>query len=302
MPANQFTVVGVGEVLWDLLPSGKQLGGAPANFAYMTSLQGDLGIVASSLGGDELGDEVVTRLAGLGLSTDYLQRDPAHPTGSVKVQIDGAGQPRYQIIENVAWDFLQWTPQWQQVARSADAVCFGSLAQRSPRSRLTIRAFLQATRREALRVFDVNLRQSFYSPDILAESFQQASLVKLNHEELPRVMHLLGLSYDGDVTSAERLLRVQNLKLICVTRGDNGSVLAGESGTHAHPGFPVRVVDTIGSGDAFTAALVHHYLREASLQEMNEAANRMGAWVASCAGATPVPGTRGLADCLARMG
>ena len=289
MAKSTFIVVGLGELLWDLLPTGKQLGGAPANFAYITSLQGDRGVVASRVGTDVLAREALDKLRALRLSTDYVQRDAEHLTGTVRVDIDGAGQPRYEIIEGVAWDFLAWTPEWNVLARDADAVCFGSLAQRSEESRSTIRRFLQATRPETIKIFDVNLRQTFYSFDVLSAAFDIANIVKLNHEELPRVMQLLGLDYDGDVSSAVRLRETKSLKLVCVTRGENGSVLADESGTHAHPGFAVRVVDTIGSGDAFTAGLVHHYLRKADLADMNEVANRLGAWVASNAGATPVP-------------
>jgi fructokinase len=289
MAKAAFTVVGLGELLWDLLPAGKQLGGAPANFAYITSLQGDHGVVASRVGKDSLGREAIDKLRALHLSTDHVQLDPQRATGTVKVEIDGAGQPRYEIIEGVAWDFLDWTPGWRTLSQQADAVCFGSLAQRSAESRKTIRKFLQSTRPDAIKVFDVNLRQSFYSADVLASAMETADIVKLNHEELPRVMQLLGLDYDGDVSSAMRLREKKLLKLVCVTRGENGSVLADQRGTHAHEGFAVRVVDTIGSGDAFTAGLVHHYLRRSDLAEMNEAANRLGAWVASHAGAMPVP-------------
>lgn len=289
MAKPTFTVVGLGELLWDLLPTGKQLGGAPANFAYMTSLQGDRGVVASRVGTDALAREAMDKLQALRLSTDHVQTDTEHPTGTVRIDIDGAGQPRYEITEAVAWDFLAWTPDWKALAQEADAVCFGSLAQRSTDSRNTIRKFLQTTRPETIKIFDVNLRQAFYSADVLAAAFDIANIVKLNHEELPRVMQLLGLDYDGDVSSAVRLREKKALKLVCVTRGENGSVLADAHGTHAHPGFAVRVVDTIGSGDAFTAGLVHHYLRKADLADMNEVANRLGAWVATNAGATPVP-------------
>jgi fructokinase len=289
MTKSTFTIVGLGELLWDLLPTGKQLGGAPANFAYITSLQGDRGVVASRVGTDALAREAMEKLRGLRLSTNHVQVDSEHPTGTVRVDIDGAGQPRYEIIEGVAWDFLAWTPEWRALAQEADAVCFGSLAQRSEGSRNTIRKFLQATRNETTKIFDVNLRQAFYSADVIGSAFEIANVVKLNHEELPRVMKLLGLDYDGDVSSAVRLREKKSLKLVCVTRGENGSVLADEHGTHAHPGFAVRVVDTIGSGDAFTAGLVHQYLRQADLADMNEVANRLGAWVASHAGATPVP-------------
>jgi fructokinase len=302
MPDQTFTIVGIGELLWDLLPTGKQLGGAPANFAYITTLLGNRGVAASRVGNDALGEEALSRLRSLGLPAEYIQCDPARETGTVKVQIDGAGQPRYEIIQGVAWDFLEWTPQWRMLAARADAICFGSLAQRSTPSRETIRAFLRGSRPETAKIFDVNLRQSFYSAEVLASAFTIADIVKLNHEELPHVMRLLGLAYDGDVSSAQRLRETQRLKLVCVTRGEHGSVLADGSGTHAHPGFEIQVADTIGAGDAFTAGLVNCYLRKASLAEMNEMANRAGAWVASNVGATPEPGDTGIEETLAEIG
>jgi fructokinase len=301
MPEQRYTVVGIGELLWDLLPAGKQLGGAPANFAYITSLLGNRGVAVSRVGNDVLGHEALDRLRALDLLTEYLQCDPSHETGTVKVQIDGAGQPRYEIIQDVAWDFLEWTPQWRALAERADAICFGSLAQRSRQSRETIRAFLLASQPKTAKIFDVNLRQSFYSGEVLTSAFTIADIVKLNHEELPHVMRLLGLAYDGDVASAQRLRETQHLKLVCVTRGEHGSVLADESGTHAHPGFEIQVADTIGAGDAFTAGLVNRYLLKTSLAEMNEMANRAGAWVASNVGATPEPGESGIEEALAEI-
>jgi fructokinase len=302
MPEQIFTIVGIGELLWDLLPTGRQLGGAPGNFAYITSLLGDRGVPASRVGNDELGQEVLGKLSTLGLPTEYLQFDPAHGTGTVKVQIDGSGQPCYEIVQGVAWDFLEWTSQWRMLAEKADAICFGSLAQRSTRSRETIRAFLRASRPGTMKVFDVNLRQSFYNAEVLASAFAVADIAKLNHEELPHVMRLLGLSYDGDVSSVERLRETQRLKLVCVTRGEHGSVLADESGTDAHPGFEIQVADTVGSGDAFTAALVNRYLRRGSLADMNDMANRAGAWVASKVGAMPAPGDVRIEEVLAEIG
>lgn len=301
MDNRVFTVVGLGELLWDFLPGGRELGGAPANFAYISSLLGNRAIVASRLGNDHLGLEARQKLAKLGLTTDFLQADSVHPTGTVKVGVDGAGQPRFEITESVAWDFLEWTPQWMELAEEADAVCFGSLAQRSPMSQATIRKFLQATRQAAVRIFDVNLRQIFYSADVLGDSLKLANMAKLNHEELPRVMDLLELGYEDEKASAARLRASYGLKLVCVTRGCRGSLLVDETGMHEHPGFRIKVADTVGAGDAFTAGLTHHYLRQSSLAEMNDAANRLGAWVASQSGATPLPGNGGLQTSLAAI-
>lgn len=287
MTRKRHKIVGVGELLWDLLPTGKQLGGAPANFAYITSLLGDEGIPASRVGQDDLGWEAIRRLTHLGLPDTFLQKDATHPTGTVKVEIDAAGQPRFEICESVAWDFLECTAQWQGLAAQADAVCFGSLAQRSAASRAAIRSFLQSTRADAVRIFDVNLRQGFFNADILADSMKVATIVKLNHEELPRIMRLFDLDHRDEESSARRLVGLFGSKLVCITRGNGGGLLVTADAGSAHPGFRVKVADTIGAGDAFTAALVHAYLRGASLDHMNETANRVGAWVASEVGATP---------------
>ena len=301
MATVRHLVIGLGELLWDLLPAGKQLGGAPANFAYITSLLGDDGIPASRLGNDDLGRLALRRLVELGLPTDFVQIDEHRPTGTVKVQLDTCGQPGFEICELVAWDFLEWTRQWQELAQRADAVCFGSLAQRSATSRATIRKFLESTRREAVRVFDVNLRQRFFTAEILSDSMKLATIAKLNHEELPRIMQLFGLEHRDDESSARRLASLFDLNLVCVTRGNSGSLLATPEGRHEHQGFQVRVADTVGAGDAFTAAMVHEYLRGASLERMNEAANRVGAWVASEVGATPVLKPGGLEKALVQV-
>jgi fructokinase len=302
MTAKNHVVVGLGEVLWDLLPGGKQLGGAPTNFAYITNLLGDNGVVASRVGADDLGREARQALEILGLRTANLQLDSAHPTGTVKVQLDAAGQPKFEISENVAWDFLAWAPEWNALANEADAVCFGSLAQRSPVSHKTIREFVNAARPNATRIFDVNLRQAFFSAEVLVESLKRADIMKLNDDELPRVMALLGIAHHNEESSAESLLRTFSLKLVCVTRGANGSLLVNNSGRHHHPGYPIKVADTIGAGDAFTAALVHQYLRGASLSAMNDAANRVGSWVASQIGGTPAPNAAQLRDVFAANG
>jgi len=302
-------VVGLGEVLWDILPERTCLGGAPANFAYIATLLGDQGIVASRVGEDSRGVEALGRMAELRLDISYMQRDREHPTGTVKVEIDDKGQARFEIAHPVAWDFLDWTPEWQRLAEKADAVCFGSLAQRSEASRATIRRFLGATPARAIKVFDVNLRQSYYSQEILAESMKAADIVKLNDEELPKIMSLSGFprgsphssAEKDERASAERLRDAFELKLVCVTRGGRGSLLVRGREVSEHPGFRVKVADTVGSGDAFTAGLVHEYLHGAPIEKMNEVANRVGAWVASEVGATPAP-RRALARVLAEIG
>lgn len=287
MPERRFTMVGLGEVLWDLLPGGPQLGGAPANFAYHAARLGDRGVVASRVGDDALGQATLERLAALGLSVEAIQRDPDRPTGTVAVAMDARGQATYTFPDNVAWDALDWTPAWAALASQADAVCFGTLGQRAARARETIGRFLRATRPTTARVFDVNLRQSFYSATILDQSLALATIVKLNDEELPIVAELLGLGGAEPVAQARALLARHPLTMVCVTRGSAGSLVVTPTAVDEHPGLSVTVVDTVGAGDAFTAALAHHALRGTPLPRLHEAANQLGAWVAARAGATP---------------
>jgi len=282
-------VVGLGEVLWDILPERTCLGGAPANFAYITTLMGDQGIVASRVGEDSRGVEALRLMEEMGLDIDHVQTDAKRPTGTVNVKLDDRGIAQYEIAQPVAWDFMEWTPDWQRLAEDADAVCFGSLAQRSAESRATIRTFLGAVPKSAVKVFDVNLRQAYYSAEILIESMRLADIVKLNDEELPKIMSLGNLPHKGELPSAQRLCQEYNIKLVCITRGGRGSLLVCEQERNEHQGFRVKVADTVGSGDAFTAGLVHEYLHGASLELMNEVANLVGAWVASEVGATPSP-------------
>jgi fructokinase len=294
-------VVGLGEVLWDLLPERTCLGGAPANFAYITTLMGDHGIVASRVGEDSHGLEALRRLEELGLDIDHVQTDREHPTGTVKVEVDSKGIARFEIAHPVAWDSLEWSLDWQRLAERADAVCFGSLAQRSEASRKTVRHFLRATSPETVKVFDVNLRQSYYSQEVLAESMRLADIVKLNDEELPKIMSLGKFSHKDELSSARLLLREYDLELVCITRGGRGSLLVRGGDAREHPGFRVRVADTVGSGDAFTAGLLHEYLHGASLDLMNEVANLVGAWVASEVGAMPTPKRGALEHSLAEI-
>ena len=281
-------VVGLGELLWDMLPTGEQrLGGAPANFAYMAAMLGDCGTIASRIGNDPLGDHALERLDEAGVGSLHIQRDATHATGTAEVQLDAEGKPVYSIVEDVAWDHFELNSDWQQLAAQADAVCFGSLAQRSHRSRETIRGFLGATRDETLVVFDVNLRRPYFSADVISESLLLSNIAKLNDDELRTVAEVFDLRGETDEHSARELLQRFDLQLLCVTRGDRGSLLVTESACVEHPGFKVEVADTVGAGDAFTAALVHHHLRGATLAEISDAANRLAALVATQVGATP---------------
>lgn len=295
------TVVGLGELLWDLLPSGRQLGGAPANFAYGSHLLGNRAMIASRIGADELGREIRRRLLDGGMSDEFLQVDSTHPTGTVSVEVDAEGRPNFDIRYPAAWDFLEWNERWCALAQSADAVCFGSLAQRSAPSRATILNFLDQTRPEALRIFDVNFRKSSYSRPIVMDSIRRAKMVKLSQEELPRVAEMLTIPEHDDRRFAATLIERFGLSLVSITRGAQGSLLVSSTHFDEHPGFRVEVKDTVGSGDAFTAGLVHQYLRAGSLARMNETANQMGAWVASCSGAMPLPPEAGLEKTLQQL-
>jgi fructokinase len=262
---------------------------------------GDHGIVASRVGEDSHGLEALRHMEELKLDIDHVQTDRKHPTGTVDVMVDGQGTAQYRIAHPVAWDFLEWTADWQRLAESVDAVCFGSLAQRSPESRATIQRFLAATSPGTLKIFDVNLRQSYYSAELLSESMKLADIVKLNDDELPKIMSLSMISHRDELSSAQKLIAAYALKVVCITRGGRGSLLVREKNSSEHPGFKVSVADTVGSGDAFTAGLVHEYLYGASLDLMNEVANLVGAWVASEVGAMPMPKRGALEHSLAEI-
>jgi fructokinase len=279
--------VGLGELIWDMLPEGRRLGGAPTNFAYMARLLGNRSAVASRVGDDALGREARARLEAAGVSTAYVQVEAEHPTGTVGVSIGERGEPTFKVNGNSAWDYLEWTERWEGLAARADCLCFGTLGQREPRARETIVRFLERARPGALRVFDVNLRHSFFTPEMLARSLALSSVVKLNADELRLAASMLGLRGDDERTLSEDLLARFGLDLVAVTRGERGSLLVSAGGASEHAGFRVEVADTIGSGDAFAAALAHCRLRNASLELSNEIANRVGSWVATQPGATP---------------
>jgi fructokinase len=281
-----FRVAGLGELIWDLLPEGKQLGGAPSNFAYNAALLGDSAVIASRVGNDALGLEALARLRQMGISTDLIQTDRVHPTGTVGVSIDSTGEALFNVNENSAWDYLEFTPEWEELASDIDAVCFGTLGQREEPARKTIKRFLENTRPETVRIFDVNLRHSFFTRELLEDSLRLSTVVKLSADEVKHVVTLLDTSNKSELDLAHLIMDGFDIRLVAITRGSHGSLLVSPHEYVEHPGFRIKVADTIGAGDAFTAAMVHYYLRNASLDLISNAANRMGAWVATQKGAT----------------
>jgi fructokinase len=286
-------ILGIGELLWDVLPEGPRLGGAPANFTVMAGRLGNHAAILSRIGRDDLGRKAVERLDPLPADTSFLQIDAAHETGRVTVAFED-GQPHYTIHQPAAWDFAELSDAWVNLAERADAICFGSLAQRCLESRQTIQTLAAQTSSDCIRVFDVNLRAPFYSGEVIQESLELATVMKMNDAEVPQVLGLLGLPV-GEGTEdeqlrygAQRLLdEFPTLKMVAITCGGLGSLLVTREEWNRHPGIPIQVVDTIGAGDAFTAALTHYLLRGADLATLNEAGNRWGGWVASQSGAMP---------------
>ncbi len=281
-------IVAVGEVLWDLLPEGPQLGGAPANFAYHCRSLGADARTVTRVGDDDRGRDVFDRFRQLRLPTETIQVDPSLPTGTVEVTLDN-GQPHYTIREGVAWDAIDADSAAIDLVRSADAVCFGSLAQRSEVSRRSIRALVAAARPGAFRVLDVNLRAPFVDRDVIAESLSLANVLKLNEHELPELASMFGLATTEVRPAMVGLAKCFGLSLVALTRGGEGSLLMAADGVWAeHPGFdPGTVADTIGAGDAFTAALVVGLLAGRPLEAINTHANEVAAFLCSKSGATP---------------
>ena len=280
-------ILGLGELLWDLLPEGARLGGAPANFTVMAGRLGSHASILSRIGRDDLGRRAVELLEPLRADTEFLQVDPVHETGRVTVEFQG-GQPHYTIHEPAAWDFLELSDEWVRLAERADAICFGSLAQRSLESRQTIQTLASQAKAKCVRVFDVNLRAPFYSSEVLQESLELASVMKMNDAEVPLVLGLLGLqAFDpedpGALQSGARKLLEEfpTLQMAAVTRGGSGSLLVTREGWHDHPGIPVKVADTIGAGDAFTAGFVWSQLNGGSLPQSCEVGTRPRALVAT---------------------
>jgi len=286
MNSGNYRIVGVGEVLWDLLPQGRQMGGAPANFAYHAKALGANACVITRVGKDELGDEILRRFKSIGFPLELVQIDNSYPTGTVSVELSPDGIPNFIIHKPVAWDFLEVTDLALAAVKTADAVCFGTLAQRTEVSGATVRQLVNSASMAAIRIFDINLRQSFYTPQTIEESLNLADVFKINDAELRIVAEIfkLGESLEEQI---ETLAQRFNLKTVAVTFGAAGSILYTNGRWSRYKPRPVKVVDTVGAGDAFTAALAIGLLKKLDLDKINYAANEIAAYVCTQPGATP---------------
>ena len=283
---KQNVIVGIGEILWDMLPSGKVIGGAPANFAYHAQELGGNSVVVSCVGNDELGREIISSLENLDMTSELLSVDKVHPTGVVSVTINKEMKPSYRIQEEVAWDYIPDTPLLRQLASKSDAVCFGTVAQRLHLSRMTIQTFLRLMEHDTIRVFDINLRQNFYSYEVIKTSLDMANVLKLNVNELSVVKKILRLK-GNEKKILNELSRKYSLRLIALTKGIEGSILYSEGKISQHEGYRVEMGETVGAGDAFVAALVTGLLRGYELDDLNNKANRVASYICSKHGATP---------------
>lgn len=274
----KFKIAAIGEVLWDHLPYGKRLGGAPYNFICHAQTLGAEGYLISSVGNDDAGAEIRQQFQLSGLTDKYVVTDTTHPTGSVMISIDKSDQPEYIITNGVAYDYLPLLPEFESLAGGLDAVCFGTLAQRSEISEKTIRKFLDSICRPALKILDINLRQPFYNKAIIEESLRLCSILKLNVHELDVVAGILDIK--GDQQRVVNSLKSKyDLDMVALTRGENGSSIYCGGHEYRHCGFKVKVRDTVGAGDAFTAALVIGILRSDPIDKISEDANRIASQV-----------------------
>ena len=280
-------VVGLGEVLWDVLPEGKKLGGAPANFAYHAGQFLGMGntIAVSALGEDKLADETIEALKEHGLN--YLLPRVNYPTGTVHVTLSGDGIPAYEIKENVAWDNIPYTPEIAEIAKNCRAVCFGSLAQRSVTSWATIRQFLDDTPADCLKIFDINLRQQFYTKDVIEESLKRCNILKINDEELVVIKRMYGYD-DLDMRGiCEKMLAEYGLKMLVLTCGTNGSYVFAPGLTSFQETPKVKVADTVGAGDSFTGSFCASIINGKPIQEAHKKAVEVSAFVCTQNGAMP---------------
>ncbi|OEU47619.1 MAG: hypothetical protein BA866_06355 [Desulfobulbaceae bacterium S5133MH15] len=283
----QYTLIGIGEILWDEFPGSRQLGGAPANFAFHASGLGARGMVISSIGDDLQGREIEVLLEKSGVSS-LLSRDPDHPTGRVSVRADKKGVVDYIVHEDSAWDFLDYSHSFSDAGRQADAVCFGTLAQRNQISGKTIKQFIRQTKENCLKIFDINLRQQYYSKIIISELLNLADVVKFNHEELDIVTRMFSLGGEEETSCLEKLISMFGLDLIILTKGKGGSRIFADRGNDSvYKPEPIQMIDSVGAGDSFTAAVALGLLMGFSLEKINRTASSVASYVCLKRGATP---------------
>ncbi len=279
-------IIGLGEALWDMLPEGKKLGGAPANFAYHAGQFGLDTVAISALGEDKLADETIEALEQNGLK--YLMPRVPYATGTVQVTLSGNGIPSYEIKENVAWDNIPFNDEIKAAAKNCRAVCFGSLAQRNIVSRQTIQQFLDATPEDCIKICDINLRQQFFSKEILEESFKRCNILKINDEELVVVTRMFGYQELDDAKICEKMVKEYNLQMLVLTCGTNGSHVFTADGKHSFQPTPkVEVADTVGAGDSFTGSFCAAILNGKPVEEAHRIAVEVSAYVCTQNGAMP---------------
>lgn len=283
---NQHKIAGIGELLWDVLPDAEQLGGAPINFAYHVSALGAEAVAISTIGSDNRGEKALKELQNRGVNTSYISVLDQFDTGYVTARVDGKGVATYAFPDDVAWDHLAINPAAQQCAAKLKAICFGTLAQRSESSRSSIQQYLGTTSEKTLKVYDLNLRQNFYNREIIENSLKMCTVLKLNDDELTVISSLFLLT-GSEHEQMEALRKHFDLELVILTKGSNGSILIERGEISRHSGLAAEVVDTIGAGDSFTAAVVIGLLSKKTLDEINEKANRLAAYVCSQPGAMP---------------
>lgn len=283
---SSYVLAGIGEVLWDVLPQAEVLGGAPVNFAYHATALGAVGVAISTIGRDQRGNRALEELSRHGVNTATIAAIDRYATGYVQATIDDKGMASYVFPDDVAWDHLHINDAARKKAATLDALCFGTLAQRSPVAHHAISSYFHALPATTLKVFDINLRQNFYSKEIITSSLSRADILKLNDEELPVVAHLLGLT-GSSLHQLSTLLNEYTLKMAILSRGAAGSLLVSPAEQSDHPGMTTQLVDTIGAGDAFTAAATLGFLQGLSLSAINERANRLAAYVCSQQGGMP---------------
>ncbi len=279
-------IVGIGEILWDMLPNGKVLGGAPANFAYHISQFGYEGYAVSAIGDDELGDEIVSCLSKKKLN--FLIEKTPYATGTVQVTLSGNGIPQYEICENVAWDNIPFTDEMKDLALKTRTVCFGSLAQRNSVSRATINRFLDFVPETALKIFDINLRQHFYTLELIEHALNRCNILKINDEEIALVGELFGWQSKSELEVCNQLLHNSKLEIVVLTKGTEGSYVVTNNETSFKETPLVNVADTVGAGDSFTAAFVSSLLGGQSISNAHQIAVDVSAFVCTQHGAMPI--------------